>query len=445
MSDYKKVEQVNYPYLTKPVNIYRNSKGHSVVIAHKEGNMTNIATWVKTGSINENSKNSGVSHFLEHLMFKGTTKYPAGVFDKTLETKGGIINAATWKDYTYYYVTIPKINFDLALHMHADMMVDPLLTEEEIGEAFEFGKVEPKDKRERCVVLEEIRMGQDSNFRKVYYKLNEIMYDNHPYKRNVIGTSEIIASIPQEEIKRYYQTFYTPENLTTVVVGDFNDEEILNKIEKEFIFKDFSSIKKCEMDPQIIEPKNTKETYFEQFGDTNTAYIMMGFLCDSAKNLKENVALDLISVIFGEGKSSRLHRKFIEETKEPYVFQIDTSHYSLKDGDNFFIEALFNHKHKDELINEIKAEIKNLYNISDEELKKAKKNVKTNFAQETETVSDISDSIGYYMSVCEDLALAEKYVEYLDVIDKDFLYQTIEKYLDPNACSISVLLPKEND
>ena len=99
---------VKYPFLTKEVEVYERENGHTIVLAHKEGSMANVSTWVKTGSINEDDKINGISHFLEHLMFKGTHKHKAGEFDKILEAKGAIVNAATWKDYTFYYVTLPK-------------------------------------------------------------------------------------------------------------------------------------------------------------------------------------------------------------------------------------------------------------------------------------------------------------------------------------------------
>jgi len=155
---------VKYPYLTQDVEIYERENGHKIVLAHKEGDLVNVSTWVKTGSINENADNNGVSHFLEHLMFKGTHKYKAGEFDCTLERRGGIINAATWKDYTFYYVTIPKKHLELALHMHADMMVDPILPDDEIGQTFDPNGAVPKDGRERCVVIEEIRMCEDRSY-----------------------------------------------------------------------------------------------------------------------------------------------------------------------------------------------------------------------------------------------------------------------------------------
>ena len=167
---------IKYPYLTEDVEIYERDNGHKIVLAHKEGELVNVSTWVKTGSINEDDKNNGISHFLEHLMFKGTHKHKAGYFDKTLEAKGAIVNAATWKDYTLYYVTLPKGPQDrdlyLAIELHADMMLDPVLPEEEIGAPFDLNNPKVTDKRERHVVIEEIRMRKDQNWTKVYNACN---------------------------------------------------------------------------------------------------------------------------------------------------------------------------------------------------------------------------------------------------------------------------------
>ena len=128
-----KKKLVKYPFLEKPVEIYERECGHKIVYAYKKGELINISSWVKTGSINENDENNGISHFLEHLMFKGTNKHKAGEFDKILESKGAIVNAATWKDYTFYYVTIPKgsdgKNFIQTLELHADMMLNPIIPE----------------------------------------------------------------------------------------------------------------------------------------------------------------------------------------------------------------------------------------------------------------------------------------------------------------------------
>ena len=114
-------------------NVYKLDNGQTVVIQEVKTNpIVTIDTWIKTGSINENDQNNGVSHFLEHLFFKGSTNHAPGEFDKILETKGAITNAATSKDFTHYYVTIPSKDFDLALEMHSDMLLNPLIPRKEL-------------------------------------------------------------------------------------------------------------------------------------------------------------------------------------------------------------------------------------------------------------------------------------------------------------------------
>lgn len=437
-----KKELINYPYLEKPLSVYTFENGHKVVLAHKKSPIINISSWIKTGSINENSENNGVSHFVEHLLFKGTTKYPAGVFDKTMEQKGGIINAATWKDYTFYYINIPTEHFKTALEMHSDMIVDAQFPKEEIGPKFNPSGPAPDEKRERYVVIEEIRMGEDNNWRKIYKNLNNAMYENHPYKREVIGTKEIISNISQEEIIKYYKTFYVPKNITTVIAGEFEEEYVLDLIQKNFVFKDNSEIEKCKPDKYKKETKIKKPSLLIDFAEVNSGYIMMGALCDSAKNLKETIALDLISTILGDGKSSRLYSDLIENEKEPYFYQIDSCHYQFKDGDNFFIEGVFDPDKKEEVIKALKDHLDDLDYISEKELQKAKKRAIVNFAQDSETVCDIADTIGYYATVTDDISMASKYLSTLEKIDCNYLEKIAKKYLNSNVISTALLLPR---
>lgn len=113
--------------------IFNLDNGQTVIIKEVHSNpIVTVDTWIKTGSINEDDKNNGVSHFLEHLFFKGSTNHAPGEFDKILETKGAITNAATSKDFTHYYVTIPSKYFDLALNLHADMLLHPLIPRKEL-------------------------------------------------------------------------------------------------------------------------------------------------------------------------------------------------------------------------------------------------------------------------------------------------------------------------
>lgn len=435
---------VKYPYLTQDVEIYERENGHKIVLAHKEGDLVNVSTWVKTGSINEDDNNNGISHFLEHLMFKGTHKYPAGYFDRTLEAKGAIVNAATWKDYTFYYVTLPKgencKNLNLAIELHADMMLDPVLPEDEIGAPFDLYNPEVKDKRERHVVIEEIRMRKDQNWTKVYNACNHNMYKKHPYKRDVIGTPEIISRVTRDDIMNYYTTFYSPENMTTIIVGDFDKEQILKKVEKEFDFKGRPNAPKRINE---IDTPTSSTVMVENKANVNTSYLMFGWLGPKASQLKENIELDIISIILGESTSSRLYQNLIEKQPEPVFNMVNAVHYQFKDGNNFFIQANLKPEKAEIALELIKKEIKNLIDnkISDEELAKAKKKIKSRFAFEAETVSDIGENIGYYMTVCEDLKLIEDYLRDLEEITVENLEDTIKRYLNIDNAVISLLNP----
>lgn len=439
---------VKYPYLTEDVEIYERENGHKIVLAHKEGELVNVSSWVKTGSINEDDTNNGISHFLEHLMFKGTHKHAVGEFDRILESKGGIVNAATWKDYTFYYVTLPKgendENLYLALDLHADMMTDAILPDVEIGAPFDLSDTAVTDKRERHVVIEEIRMRKDQNWTKVYNACNYNMYTQHPYKRDVIGTPEIISQVTRAQIMDYYKTHYTPENITTIVVGDFDKEKVLSSIEKGF---DFTGTHKAPKRENVIDTPVSQTKVVEDTTVANTGYVMFGFLGPKAADLKANIELDLISIILGEGTSSRLYQNLIEKQADPIVNYVDSTHYQFKDGNNFFIQANFRPESKDAVIEMIKTELEKLLSekITQEELMKAKKKTKSHFAENAETVSEIGETIGYYMTVCEDLKLVEDYLKDLENITVEDLEASIRKYLDINNAVISILMPSALD
>ena len=436
---------VKYPFLTKDVEIYERENGHKNVFAHKEGEMVNVSSWVKTGSINEDDNNNGISHFLEHLMFKGTHSYKVGEFDRMLESKGAIVNAATWKDYTFYYVTLPKgiddKDFKLAIDLHADMMMDPIFPAEELGATFDIHDTTVTDKRERHVVIEEIRMRKDQPWTKVYNVCNKNLYTSHPYKRDVIGTPEIISQVTREDIDNYYRKFYTPKNMTTIVVGDFNHEEVLNTLCEKFNFPNRveGENRINEIDSPVAETK-----YIETSANVQTSYLMFGWLGPKAAELKETICLDLVSIIFGDGSSSRLQQNLIEKLPEKIFNAIGSEHYQFKDGNNFFIQANFKSEHKDKALDLVKKELAALIEnpITEEELSKAKKRIKSRFAFAAETVSEIGETIGYYMTVCDDLKLIEDYLADLDSITVLDLENSIRKYLALNNAVISVLVPE---
>ncbi len=438
--------EMQYPFLQKPVMIYERENGHRIVLAYKPGTLVNVSTWVKTGSINEDGDNNGVSHFLEHLMFKGTTNHKAGEFDKMLESKGAIVNAATWKDYTFYYVTLPKGTndeyFNLAIDLHADMMLNPVIPPEEIGDTFDIDNPQIKTKRERHVVTEEIRMREDQSWTRVYNLCNHNMYSSHPYKFDVIGTAKLIAAMPRETVLDYYKKHYTPENMTTIIAGDFDFEEVLKRVLKAFDFKGrLNNPKRV----NIIDKPTQKTKYVEQRSDITTGFLTVGYLCPPANDIKCSILGDMIAIIMGDGSSSRLYQNLIEKVQKPIFNIVAADYYSFKDGGNFFVHANFQPDKKEEAVSAIKNEIEKLYNekITSGELKKAVKKLKARFAESSETVSDIGETIGYYLTVCEGTDSINSYITILESITTEEVQQFAKTYLDLKYATFAVLLPEE--
>lgn len=442
-------EVVNFPFIDKPVEIFKLENGHTIVIANKHGELGNISTWVKTGSLNEDDSNTGISHFLEHLMFKGTPSHPAGEFDRLLESKGSIINAATWKDYTFYYVTFQKDenneNLKEVIELHADMMVNSIIPEGEIGPAFDPDDHNVKEKRERYVVIEEIRMRDDNHWTTTYDSVNELMYKVHPYKRDVIGTAQVIASVSRETIMEYYKKWYTPDNLTTIVVGDFDTEELLDLIRKNFTFE---SVKPQGKQVYEQEPEQDKPRYVEKTKkDINTGFLIMGFHGPKPVNQTDAISTEILSIILGEGKSSRMYQNLIEKQTEQIFNVVGTSQYEFKEGNVILFQGNFNPDKKDKAIDLIKAEIRKVIDepILQKELEKAKKKLKVGFAEEAETVADIGEAIGHCLTVCEDISCHVDYLKTLDTITIEQVQKTAKKYLNLNKVSISVLVPAGED
>lgn len=438
--------EVIFPFLDQPVEVYKLENGHTIVIANKSGELVNVSTWVKTGSINENDEITGISHFLEHLMFKGTPTHPAGEFDRILEARGAIVNAATWKDYTFYYVTLPKGEndeyFKEALDLHADMMLNASLPENEIGPVFDFKNPEVEEKRERYVVIEEIRMRDDQPWTKTYDELNNLMYTEHPYRRDVIGTGDVIASVPRETIHNYYKKWYTPDNMVTIIVGEVDPAKTLDEIRKNFVFEEQSPSIRPEYPP---EPEQTQSRYSEKTGNYNTGFLMFGFHGPKANNLKDSIALDVLSIVLGEGSSSRLYQNLIEKPDHPVFNVVGTTQYQFKDGNTFFVQANFKPEQKGKAKELLRNELRNIvdFPISEEELRKAKKKLKSNFAEESETVSEIGESIGHYLTICGDISCYTEYLKVLDTLTIQDILEAAKQYLDLNKVSISILLPEQ--
>ncbi len=406
-------------------NVYKLDNGQTVVIKEVKTNpIVTIDTWIKTGSINEDDKNNGVSHFLEHLFFKGTTNHAPGEFDKILETKGAVTNAATSKDFTHYYVTIPSKDFNLAIEMHSDMLLHPLIPRKEL-------------EKERKVVIEEIMKDANSPNTMVYDNLINMLYTQHPYKRKVIGKADIISTIHRDQILDYYNKFYSPSNMITVIVGDIDSTTALEKVKQNFNSEYKKPVKKSYPKEKIL----TSQAKTIAYSDIQTGYMLIGFRGTDVDD-KDSYALDVLATILGDGRSSVFYRT-IKEQKQ-LATSISASNTGFKDDGIFYISATFIPDKCSKLEQTIFDEIKNIQKngITQEQLKLAQNIIERDTYYARESISNIAGEIGYTFVTTDDIKYYDNYLENIKKVTANDVKNAANKYLGKNKSAVSILLPQ---
>lgn len=406
-------------------NVYKLDNGQTVVIKEVKTNpIVTIDTWIKTGSINENDQNNGVSHFLEHLFFKGTTNHAPGEFDKILETKGAVTNAATSKDFTHYYITIPSKDFDLAMEMHSDMLLHPLIPRKEL-------------EKERKVVIEEIMKDANSPNTIVYDNLVNLLYTQHPYKRKVIGKADIISSIHRDQILDYYNKYYSPSNMITVIVGDVDSTLALERVKQYFNSQYKKPVKNTYPKEKILNSQARNVAY----SDIQTGYMLIGFRGTDVDD-KDSYALDVLATILGDGRSSVFYRT-IKEQKQ-LVSSISASNTGFKDDGIFYISATFNPDKCAKLEQTIFDEIKNIQKngVTQEQLRLAKNIIERDTYYARESISNIAGEIGYTYVTTDDIKYYDSYLENIKKVTADDVKNAANKYLGKDKSAVSILLPQ---
>ena len=416
----------------KPV-MKKLSSGQTVIVKQVTSNpIVTIDTWIKTGSVNENDSNTGVSHFLEHLFFKGTQKHPTGEFEKLLEAKGATTNAATSKDYTHYYITIPSKDFELALNLHADMLTHPLIPRKEL-------------EKERGVVLAEIARSTDIPSRILYNNLFKLIYSdsNHPYKREVLGTSKVIETITREEILDYFNKFYTPDKIYTVIVGNVDPNYAIQKTEEAFKTANADYKKEKIKYPKINFPTKKSEIIEEK--DIASNYAILAFKIPKFDNSKEALALDVLSIVLGSGKSSKLNQALVENKQIANSISSNSSSY-LQDG-IFTISTNYKPEYETTIVKEIFGIIDNvkLGNITEAEIEKAKNIVETEAYYSRESIENISGEIGYSMLYWGNLDNLNTYVENIKKVTKKDVIKAAQKYLKEDNYYLSKVISKNTN
>lgn len=405
--------------------MYKLDNGQTVVVQEVKNNpIVTIDTWIKTGSIDEEDSNNGVAHFLEHLFFKGTKTHEPGEFDKILETKGAITNAATSKDFTHYYITIPSKDFDLAMDLHGDMILHPLIPRKEM-------------EKERKVVLEEISKDLNSPTKIMQDNLNSMLYTTHPYKRKVIGRSDVIETITRDQVLSFYNKNYSPSNMVTVIIGDVDANHAIEKTKEAFN----AEYKKQTKTIYTKEAPLTKQQKKVEYLDTESGYMVIGFRGTPIDD-KDSYALDVLATILGDGRSSVLNQVLKE--KKRIAFSVDAGNSTFRDDGIFYISANYEPSKckivQDTIFNEIEKIQKN--GVTDDQLKLAKNIIERSTYYSRESITNIATEIGYTMALTNDIKFYDTYLDNIKNVSKEDVKKVAEKYLGINRSAVSIVLPK---
>ncbi len=382
-----------------------------------------IDVWVATGSINEKEENNGISHFFEHMLFKGTEKRGAGEIDSAIDAMGARNNAATGKDFTHYYIITPSENFEEALEIQADAIMNS---------AFDPGEIE----KERLVILEEKRRSLDNPMSLLFDALYELSYTEHPYRRPILGTMESVSGITRDDFLEYHEKYYVPSNMAVVIVGDVKAKEALERVKEAFKFEGL------EIPPaqgEIEAQRGVKRLVIEK--DVNQAYMGMAFHGPSIKE-GDSYAMDMIAAVLGEGRSSRLNREIKEEKQ--LVNSVEAFFFSQKDDGLFFVTAAM----KEENLERVEEEVlKMLIELKtepprEEELNKAKTQIITQHAFNSETNIQQAQNFGYYYAVAGDYSLALEYPENIRRVTREDVRRVAEEYFGNYSIAIVKPLPQ---
>ncbi len=400
--------------------------------AHDQPIVT-IDTWVATGSVNETENTNGVSHFLEHLLFKGTDRFQVGEIDRLIESKGGNFNAATSDDFTHYYITTATPFFKEALDLHANMLLQATIPAEEL-------------KRERKVVQEEINRANDNPKRRLLVSLSELLFKGHGYTYDTLGPKELIGSVPRERILNYYHYWYQPKNFQTVIVGDVNTADVVELVKKAFPASDFPPV--TQGTHAYIPPKNDRvpaltevKTRVIEDPNVSQAYLALAFIGPNVEDKKDTYALDTAMMALGTGQSSRLYRRLKEETN--LVKSISAGNWTQKYAGLVYVLAELKPENLDEAKQAVFDTLNRLKQtgITLEELEKSKTQTIKDFVFLNETTDGVASSIGYNV-IIGDLSDYTDYVPNLQKVTLTDAKKALNRYLTLDRAVLVEVVPE---
>jgi len=413
--------------------VYRKTLENGLVILAKESppkNLICVNITVKTGpSSEEEYTASGISHLVEHLLFKGTALRKAGDIEKEMRSYGGLINGAVSNDTTTYEVTVPVKYFTQVLSVLKDMLANAVFDKTELD-------------KEREVILKEVKLNEDDPEKRLMTRLFENAYTTHPYKYPPIGYEKILKSLTRDDLVKYYNRHYVPNNIVIAAVGGMNAKDAASYIENEFKYfrePSYKPVSKYER-----EPPQTGKRVIEEEAPVALSYLALGFHSTGLLN-KDLFALDVLAMILGRGNNSRLNSVLLKDKKE--VDSISASNYTPRDPGLFVITALLDKDKIGSAEKDILDEIKKIKDgdISDSELESAKRMVAGERILSHEAIEDQAEDLSESEAITGNSDFYARYVEGVNRVSKLDVRRAALQYLDQDNLTEVSLVPKGSE
>ena len=416
---------INFPPSTAQKWILPN--GLTIIVQEDHSApVASVQAWCATGSIYEDQHlGAGLSHILEHMLFKGTKTRSTNEIAQKIQDVGGYINAYTSFDRTVFWIDVPKHGVTAALDILADAMMNSTLPPEEY-------------QKEQEVIRREFAMGMDDPDRVAALLLFATAYQRHPYRFPVIGEIEIYNQLTQDQVMQYYKTRYVPNNLTFLVVGDVDAQKVREQLTE--LLKPYPE---KSLQPVFVpaEPPQLGRREVHQEFATELTHLSLAWHIPEVTN-PDVPALDLLSTVLGDGRSSRLYRRVREEAG--LAFGISAFSYTPGDPGLFGIDATVDPKKRDaaeQLALQIVDEVKQA-GVTPEELEKAKKITLSHQLGALSTMRGQASDIGSNWLLTRDLNFSRHYLDAVQKVTLENIKRVAANYLTENNLTVISLNPK---
>lgn len=379
-----------------------------------------LGIWVKAGSIIETKENSGVSHFIEHMLFKGTKNRSSKELAREIDNLGGILNAFTSKECTCFYVKLLDEHIDIGIDVLSDMILNSCFDKKDI-------------EKEKSVILEELKMYEDSPDDLSYDLLLENIYKDHSLGMNILGDRNTLKNFKRENILDYYNKYYVPNNSVISICGNFNFEEIVEKIKDKF-----KTWEAKEASINTTEPK-FNPCIIKKNKDIKQVNLAINLKAIPMINDREVYALSVVNNVFGGSISSRLFQKIREE--KGLVYSIYSSQTLYQECGELGIFASTSNENVEEVYKLILDEIDLIRNeyISLQEMHESKEQLKGSYMLDRESTSSRMMSNGKNLLMRNKVDDEQDIIDYINNVEYQDVAKIIEKVFNKENIGVCIV------